>query len=330
MKPQRETIHKILVLRSLFSVESIAQLLERIYGLTDVSCQFIKGTIRDTYLVQSSQGSYILSIYPHSYRSEEEILAELSLLSHLSSRQFNVPLALPQSNGETLLKIDAPEGLRFGVLFEFIEGKQLSKSPDPKTARGFGKLLAELHLSTGQIPLKLLRPQIEFILLIERALSAFENAARNRPADIDYLHRAAEKIQSGMNSLTKGSPEYGIVHGDVIPSNMLVTPTGQLALIDFDFCGYGWRVYDIATFLTEVEYWSMGAAVRDAFQKGYQEVRKLSSDERSAIPLFEAARNIFSLGIPAQNVNTWGSAYQNDRMIDIHIQNIKKTIGDMD
>lgn len=50
------------------------------------------------------------------------------------------------------------------------------------------------------------------------------------------------------------------------------------------------------------------AALQRAFLDGYEEIRPLSDKERDTLPLFEAVRAIFSIGVPAMNVYHWGSA----------------------
>jgi hypothetical protein len=41
-------------------VEALARLLETAYGLSDVRCRLIKGTLHNTYRITSTCGSYIL------------------------------------------------------------------------------------------------------------------------------------------------------------------------------------------------------------------------------------------------------------------------------
>jgi Ser/Thr protein kinase RdoA (MazF antagonist) len=118
------------------------------------------------------------------------------------------------------------------------------------------------------------------------------------------------------------------VHGDVIPSNAQVTPAGEVALLDFDFCGYGWRAYDVATYLGEVRFWDAPPAVAAAFLAGYQEIRQLAGWERAALPVLEAARHVFGLGIPALHVDEWGSAYLSDRMIDGLLGAIRQSLAE--
>jgi Ser/Thr protein kinase RdoA (MazF antagonist) len=147
---------------------------------------------------------------------------------------------------------------------------------------------------------------------------------------VAYLREAAAALRPRIAALPAGQPYYGLVHGDVIPSNAQVTPEGEIALLDFDFCGYGWRVYDLATYRGEVRFWDAPPAAADAFLAGYEEVRPLESWERAAIPLFEAARHIHSLGTPALMVNEWGSAYLSDRMVDTLLTCVRASLAELD
>ena len=42
-------------------------------------------------------------------------------------------------------------------------------------------------------------------------------------------------------------PTDGLIHGDIDASNALIMPNEQIALLDFDFFGPGWRGYDLGT-----------------------------------------------------------------------------------
>jgi Ser/Thr protein kinase RdoA (MazF antagonist) len=62
-------------------------------------------------------------------------------------------------------------------------------------------------------------------------------------------------------------------------------------MFDFEFCAYGYRAYDIATFR-----WSRGSdntELWNAFLNGYQSVRKLNDSEMKSIEVFIQARNLW-------------------------------------
>jgi Ser/Thr protein kinase RdoA (MazF antagonist) len=313
------------VLRSKADVGPLARLLESAYSLRAVHCQLIKGTVRDTYLVTSHDGPYIFSIYGHADRTVEEISAEMDLLDHLTANGLTVPSPLRSIRGERLLQFDAPEGIRFGALFSYIPGEHLDRRPDPDLARRFGRAVASVHQLSDTLSAPLLRPWIDFDQMVDVPIKAFA-AMTQRTDAVDYLQDVAGMLCSRFTALPSKPPYVGLVHGDVIPSNAQIMLDGKLALLDFDFCGYGWRVYDIATYLGEVTYWDAGAAVAEAFVAGYEEVRPMAEWERSAIPLFEAARHIHSFGTPAAKVNEWGSAYLSDQMIDTLLDGIRSAV----
>jgi Ser/Thr protein kinase RdoA (MazF antagonist) len=320
--------HPIPSVRSRLAVEGLASLLEVAYGLAEVRCQLIKGTIRDTYQVTSRGGSnFILSVYPHS-RPIAEIVAELDLLDLLAAGGVLVAPAVRQRTGERLLAIEAPEGMRHAVCFEYIFGRHLDRQPAPEPARHYGRAIAHIHVLTDGMPQSLTRPPVDVAQMIDDPLRAFAAVVTDRPADVAYLREVALLLHSRIATLPLDPPGFGLVHGDVIPSNAQVTPAGKIAVLDFDFCGDGWRAYDVATYLGEVRFWSASPAAADGFLAGYEEVRTLLRWEREALPLFEAARHIHALGTPALRVNEWGRSYLSDRMIDILLDGVRACMAE--
>ena len=55
-----------------------------------------------------------------------------------------------------------------------------------------------------------------------------------------------------LTSLPKSPEDYGLIHDDLHFANFLVSPNGQVTVIDFDDCGYGWFVIDVAMALFDV------------------------------------------------------------------------------
>ncbi len=299
------------------------------YGLEGVWCQLIKGTIRDTYRVTAQNEIYILSIYRHRQRTTDEILAELDLLDYLAENGVLVPTAVSQRNGERIFALDAPEGIRYGVLFTYIPGQHLSRQPDLDPAHRYGRAIAQLHVLVDALPTPLYRPRIDFESMVERPIEAFASVVTHRPDAVAYVREVAEILRPLISALQVDTPGYGLVHGDVIPSNAQVTPQGKVAVLDFDFCGYCWRAYDVATYLGEVRFWDASAAAADTFLDGYREVRALQEWELRVLPAFTAARHIHSLGTPAMNVNEWGSAYLSDRMIDALLGSLRQSMAEL-
>lgn len=121
--------------------------------------------------------------------------------------------------------------------------------------------------------------------------------------------QCATLILPRLEALPQAKPYYGLIHGDVIRANAQIADDGTMTILDFDLCGPGWRAYDIASYLIVIKGLPDEAALEAAFLGGYEQIRPITGVEREALPVFEAVRHIFSIGIPAMNVNHWGSAY---------------------
>lgn len=315
------------VLRSLIEVGALARLLEEEYELREVQCRLIQATIRDTYRVDTATGFFILSIYRHGQRTAEEIGAELDIMAAAHEAGVRVPAPIPCSSGERLLTIKAPEGLRHAVLFTYVEGRQLSKNPEEAIVRRYGQAVARIHHVADALPRPMPRSRLGTEALLDRPLAAFASVVSRRPEVVAELREVVAALHPRISALPVESPGFGLIHGDVIPSNAQVTPEGEVTVLDFDFCGYGWRAYDIATYLWEVRFWGTSEAAAQAFLDGYRKERPLAGWEQEALALFVAARGLVALGTPALHADIWGSAYLSDRLIDNMLTRTRESLA---
>jgi Ser/Thr protein kinase RdoA (MazF antagonist) len=310
---------------SLLRVDALARALEEAYGLSQVHCQPIKATINDTYQVWASEGRFVLRISRAHQRSADDITAELAAMTALAVDRVKVAAVVPLWTGELLLPIQAPEGVRYAVLFTLIEGVQLSKAPDAGDVRRYGRTVAAMHDIWDEKALTVTRPRLDATRLIDAPLAALASVLTH-PQDVANLQRVGERVRTTLRDLPETPPLFGLIHGDLIPSNTLLRPDGTIVLLDFDFCGWGWRVYDLASYLLEIEYWGAAPTTAEAFLQGYEEKRVLDSLERDLLPTFEVIRAISSLGTPALHVNEWGSAYLTEQMVTIHLEIIQRNL----
>jgi len=88
-----------------------------------------------------------------------------------------------------------------------------------------------------------------------------------------------------------GPDRFGLIHADLRLANLLLHD-GDVSVIDFDDCGYGWYMYDLGSALSFVEHKEYVPALISAWVKGYGRVRPLSDAERSMIPTFVMLRRI--------------------------------------
>ena len=118
----------------------------------------------------------------------------------------------------------------------------------------------------------------------------WENPALTDPQR-RLVQRTREKALASLN-LHGPTLDYGLIHADVIRSNVIIAGD-KAQIIDFDDCGHGYRLYDIACVLVALDNEPYARARFDAFVTGYRSVRVLSLD---LLPLFLSVRTLVHLG----------------------------------
>lgn len=310
------------ILKSFLAPTALSRRLEDTYGLENVRCQLITATLRDVYLVVSRVGRHILIVYPHDQRTLEDIEAEWEFVRYLAQQRMPVAPAIPTLQGEPLLTLHAPEGLRPAVLTPYLAGQSLRQRPSADASRQYGRLIATLHHLADTAPERFLLRAPEIATRLDQAREAIQSALLGRPTEVAYLAACGQELQARLLALPRSPLAYGIIHGDVIRTNALVTEDGRVSVIDFDWSGPGWRAYDIASYWLTLRGEPHEQPLAQAFLTGYSTVRTLEAQDYALLPLFEAIRALLEIGVPAQQVNQWGSAYL-DRFFDQSLDRLK-------
>lgn len=316
--------------RSLLSPSALAQMVGITYGLTQARCRLIKATSRDVYHVDSHDGPHVLIMYRHGRRTASEIEAELDLLDYLDTRGLAVAPAVPTLTGERLVALSASEGTRYAVLFRFVKGSLLSHGLSDDVARRFGRLVAHMHIVADgweESPRRGVRPPLDASLLIDGSMTHIEPLVCHLPDTLTELRQMAAALHRHLERLPCEAPGYGWVHGDIIPTNVMVGPDDELTLLDFDFCGVGWRIFDVATYLWASRAQQTAETATRAFLAGYGDVRPLADWELGALPLFMAVRGLFRLGNWGPRVDEWGTSTLPDDLIERQVVAIRDDLS---
>jgi len=160
-----------------------------------------------------------------------------------------------------------------------------------------------LHLVTDDYPAGCAGHGFEAADMIDGPLARLEPLFADHREDFDELVDNAARLRPMLDKLSQHAPAYGICHGDVHANNFHLHNQG-CGLIDFEYFGYGWRVFDIATFfntrLIEQGRTEQTRSILDAFLDGYQSVRRLSPSELEVLPAFVILRQLWLLGTGAR------------------------------
>lgn len=88
--------------------------------------------------------------------------------------------------------------------------------------------------------------------------------------------------------------------------------------------------FDVACFLSGARFGGAVDEIPKAFVAGYQDIRPLSRYEIRALPVFEAVRTIWSLGIFALNVNELGSYRVTDAFVDRTCADVQRLVASIE
>ena len=317
--------HSLPVRYSIVCLSALEHLIGTLYGWTNVRCQLIKGTMRDVYEVWADQEHAVFCLYRQGERSKSEIEAELEITRHLHKHQFSVPMPIHLQSGDVVFSLHQPEGVRYGVMITFMSGKPIGRKFNSEVGGFVGRFLASAHHALSRLTAPLDRPILDLRTELTAAIDAVQDATPYRQNDVEHLRLASNTLLQKIPLTPQTSP-YGLIHGDIIPSNILIDADG-LTLLDFDLCMYGWQLYDVASMLVEIAYWEMGTAVEEAFLRSYQGERPLTELEWVVLPMLQSVRCILSLGTPARHIDTWGRVYFSDAIIDKQLALLKQTLS---
>lgn len=292
---------KHLVYHSILAADEVLKIIQENYTLkSPVECSLFYSSVNDIYLVRAQKQKYILRVsHTRRYGSFDESAYrfELNLLDFLREKQVPIAYPLARRNKDMLGIVNAPEGKRHYALFNFVEGKALSSL---KEEDGYilGEALAKLHLVLNEFSSHHTRFHLDEEFLINEPIRRLKKFPHIPEEDIAFLETLAKSLRESIQGLPHQKNEYGIIHGDFWWNNVHFEQ-GKLSLFDFDFCGYGWRAYDLGSLMGTArafEY-DLSDEVANLFVKGYQSIRKLTDAEQEAIAAFEKIRMIWAFGL---------------------------------
>jgi len=101
--------------------------------------------------------------------------------------------------------------------------------------------------------------------------------------------RVSNQVRYVMETLGQGPDAFGLIHADLYPENVLYK-AGLALPIDFEDCGYGYWIWDIAVALCTWAWGNDWERMRDAFREGYAQHRTLPEAQWALLDLFVATQ----------------------------------------
>ncbi|MGH3157849.1 MAG: phosphotransferase enzyme family protein [Streptosporangiaceae bacterium] len=219
-----------------------------------------------------------------------------------------VPGVLANVDGaDATLVTDGQGRPRLCVLFEWVAGRSLRTCMTVGRAAALGRLSARLHQdAAGWSP-----PGAEDVLRADRVLY-WQAPERLAMAGLRFGYGtlftdAAARAQPVLDWLWANPPHPPhLVHGDLTPANVIVSPRGGLLPIDFQDMVLGFEVQDVSFTVAALRRWPHGDQLAGAFRSGYSECRPWPDVSPALFEALIAARGLHLMNLVMNNTDLSG------------------------
>jgi Ser/Thr protein kinase RdoA (MazF antagonist) len=240
-------------------------------------------------------GRYLLRI--HSMDDVEAIASELTWLTALN-QEAGLPVPAPISTMDgslvtTITTLGIPHG-RVVSLMRWMDGQKLTKGLRAKHIMALGQVMARLHKfsASWQPPAGFKRDNWDWDSMLGGSMfhCPLDELVDAMPPQFKApFQNVSQEAKRLMQSFGKGPDVFGLIHSDMYPENVLFK-AGNAYPIDFEDCGYGFWMWDIAIALCKWAWDEDWERMRDAFREGYTQVRTLPEAQWVQLDLFVATQ----------------------------------------
>lgn len=245
-----------------------------------------------TYRVDTPQARFALRLQRPGNHGHDAITSEMAWLTALADDGF--PVAHP-CRGRDGAWVQRLSDTHDAVLFTWLEGNH--PAPDahlPQTMSMIGALTARLHLHSQQWqrPEDFIRPcWTPDTMTAPQGLWGDWRAARLSAAQHPVIEAALSRVSAQLTDYGRTTQRFGLIHADLRLGNLLVDGP-HLHLIDFDDCGEGWWLHDLAATLSFHEHHAELPRWIEHWCAGYTRYRPLDQHDLSVLPSLIVQRRI--------------------------------------
>lgn len=290
---------------------SLAQQALKAYALTAAQLDWLAYTHHVVLHVRAAEGHFILRMSRESVLSGASIYGETQWLQFIQQHSaLSVPVPVATLTGEHSTSLKMETETVHCVLFHYLEGEIFSaEALTPHQMYLSGQLLADLHQVSRAHPqqvahLQPFRPRLDWQGLFG-AGSVYDpgaGAALFTTAQEETFAQVAAQVRIVMDILASATENTGIIHGDLLSKNILLNGN-QLCALDFEYCGWGFYLYDMAPLLWQLRHRADYNLLEEALWAGYTANYSLSETQHAHLETFIAARHLASCRWIAGNVN---------------------------
>ncbi|MGA0602795.1 phosphotransferase enzyme family protein [Caulobacter sp. KR2-114] len=292
---------------STLSAASVVTQMEREYELHGpLEATLLHRGFSDTYLVSAKAARYVARVSRARRRDLHDVGWEVELVGQLKDAGVPVCGVLPTKAGRCASLVEAAEGNRPLVVFEWLGG--LAPMRNEADSKAQGRTLASIHRDARPPDCT---PNSHRSDSLSRVVGKAKTAIAALIGDSDqrvfllefgaWLERELSEIEPTL--------ELGVLHGDCHGANARIDSMGVAHFFDFDDARLGPLIYDLAVFRS---YCGIAPTLElrglwGPFLEGYASVRMVP--DLWALPYCVAARQFWLFGEYAHGANEGGRAW---------------------
>ena len=281
------------------------------WGVGDCEPEIVKYRENAVFRVVAADGrDAVLRVHRHGYHSDAGLRSELAWMEALHAEGIDVAAVIPSAAGERFERVEGagvPEPRQVDMLTwkPGIPIGTLEDGLNPAITNvhavfvGVGRLCARLHNQTESwaLPAGFTRHawDCEGLVGPDPLWGRFWEAAALGAEERRLIERARTRADEALTAYGRSPRRYGLIHADFNLDNMLLDGDRVIPL-DFDDCGFGWHLFDLATVWTIYLGSDVAEAIRAGVVEGYRSARDLPDEELAHMPLFELVRAFSYLG----------------------------------
>jgi len=265
------------------------------YQLDVTSVVSINYEYNATLKVETADGQlFALRINTNSPRTPENLRAEIAFVRLLAEDgRVKVPHPIENREGNFYTSIlhEASGRMFHCVLYSWILGEELEEEPqNEQQLFALGAAMATMHLAVEGFDL----PEGSSLPIFDDPLWWTEDFLLSEKSVLDaeakdLISQALAAIKSGVAKFyANGTPR--VIHADMHGGNALWYD-GSLSVIDFDDCGIGFPLQDLATALYYLDTPEQDAA----FRQGYESIAPVPQCSEKEMSMLFLQRRIVLL-----------------------------------
>lgn len=256
-----------------------------------------------TYMVKNKdtgENMGVLRVSRPGYHTLSELESEMSWL-----RQINdyTPLIVANpingKNGEAIQKVKGSDGdTYYCVICDFLSGSEPDEGDPTKIVRDFemlGETTAYLHrqasIWNGTKTIDRTEWTYDNIIGDTAMWGRWQDFDGMTPEAEEFLEEASRIIKKRLKRYGRNQNNWGLIHADLRLANIL-TEDGTIKVIDFDDCGFGWYLHDLASAISFIEHKKIVPDLINAWLKGYKKVMPFTDTDFEEIDTFILMRRL--------------------------------------